>query len=80
MHGKEAAGLVFGCEEFTDLLSFPLTGDIQLILVQISLVQFLFPVMSPGNWEHLPVGRFKDYPLVGWVAVSSDMFGDKSLY
>lgn len=80
MYGKEAAGLAFGCEEFTDLLSFPVMGDIQMILAQLSLVRSLFPVMSPGNWEHLPAKRFKDYPSDGWVIVSLNMFGDKSLH
>ena len=67
MYGKEAAGLVFGCKEFTNLLSFPLVGDIQMILVLLSLVHSLFSVATPGNWEHLPAGKFKDYLLHGRV-------------
>lgn len=65
MCGKETAGLVFGCEEFTNLLSFPFVGKTQMIQVQLSLVHSLFSVTSPGSWAGLPAGRFK---IICWMA------------
>jgi len=63
MYGKEAAGSVFGCEAFTDLLSCPSVGDIQMTLERPSSVNSLSSETSPGDWEHSPAGRFKAYPL-----------------
>ncbi len=67
MHEKEADGLVFGCEEFTDLLSFPLVVDIHMFLVSLSSVNSHFPVLSPGCWGHLPAERFKMDNFFGYV-------------
>lgn len=49
---NEAPGLE--CDAFTDLLSFPLVGDIQMFQVHLSLVHSVFPVLASGNWEQLP--------------------------
>lgn len=77
MYGKEAASLVLGCDEFTDLPSFPSVGDVQMLLVWLSLAHSLFPVKAPGNWEHLPAETFIDNYLDGWVTISLDIFGEK---
>lgn len=71
VHGKEAAGSVFGPDEFTDLLLVLLGGETQMFLVPLSSADSLFPVTAPGVEGHLPVERFKDNLQ---VIVSLDMF------
>lgn len=60
VYGKEAAGSVFGRDEFTDLLLVLLVGGTQMFLVQLNSVDSLFPVTAPGVEGHLPAERFED--------------------
>lgn len=50
-----------GCEQFTDLLSFPVVGDIQMIQMWLNSGCSLSSVTAPGNWGRSAAGRFTGY-------------------